>query len=83
MHYNVGPIIHAWSCGSDSVLIGGSPGTSGSATRTSTFVRVLEDVWIAMAGEIPFRALGRAGVKVSALGVGGHHLGDANQPNVF
>jgi aryl-alcohol dehydrogenase-like predicted oxidoreductase len=26
--------------------------------------------------EIPRRALGRTGVKVSALGVGGHHLGD-------
>jgi aryl-alcohol dehydrogenase-like predicted oxidoreductase len=29
------------------------------------------------ADEIPRRALGRTGVKVSALGVGGHHLGDA------
>src|SRR6202163_1219895 len=28
------------------------------------------------AGEIPLRPLGRAGVKVSALGLGGHHLGD-------
>jgi aryl-alcohol dehydrogenase-like predicted oxidoreductase len=28
------------------------------------------------AGEIPQRPLGRTGVKVSALGVGGHHLGD-------
>src|SRR5438309_2226721 len=28
------------------------------------------------AGEIPQRALGRTGVKVSALGVGGHHLGE-------
>ena len=27
-------------------------------------------------GEIPQRPLGRTGVKVSALGVGGHHLGD-------
>src|SRR5208283_2148212 len=27
--------------------------------------------------EIPRRMLGRTGVKVSALGVGGHHLGDA------
>src|SRR5438045_1611685 len=26
--------------------------------------------------EIPMRPLGRAGVKVSALGIGGHHLGD-------
>ena len=28
------------------------------------------------AGEIPMRPLGRTGLKVSALGVGGHHLGD-------
>jgi uncharacterized protein len=28
------------------------------------------------AGEIPQRPLGRTGVKVSALGLGGHHLGD-------
>src|SRR4051794_11391382 len=28
------------------------------------------------ADEIPRRTLGRTGVKVSALGVGGHHLGD-------
>jgi aryl-alcohol dehydrogenase-like predicted oxidoreductase len=28
------------------------------------------------AGEIPQRPLGRAGARVSALGVGGHHLGD-------
>jgi hypothetical protein len=28
------------------------------------------------AGEIPQRPLGRTGVKVSALGVVGHHLGD-------
>src|SRR6266568_8795139 len=27
-------------------------------------------------GEIPMRPLGRTGVKVSALGIGGHHLGD-------
>jgi uncharacterized protein len=27
-------------------------------------------------GEIPRRALGGTGVQVSALGVGGHHLGD-------
>jgi aryl-alcohol dehydrogenase-like predicted oxidoreductase len=27
-------------------------------------------------GEIPMRPLGRTGVKVSALGMGGHHLGD-------
>ena len=27
-------------------------------------------------GEIPRRALGRTGVLVSAIGVGGHHLGD-------
>jgi aryl-alcohol dehydrogenase-like predicted oxidoreductase len=29
-----------------------------------------------MSDEIPRRNLGRTGVKVSALGVGGHHLGD-------
>jgi aryl-alcohol dehydrogenase-like predicted oxidoreductase len=28
------------------------------------------------AGEIPRRALGRTGAQVSALGIGGHHLGD-------
>src|SRR5271163_4346913 len=28
------------------------------------------------AGEIPLRPFGRSGVKVSALGLGGHHLGD-------
>src|SRR6059058_5007392 len=28
------------------------------------------------AGPIPQRPLGRTGVKVSALGLGGHHLGD-------
>jgi predicted aldo/keto reductase-like oxidoreductase len=27
-------------------------------------------------GEIPLRPLGRTGIRVSALGVGGHHLGD-------
>src|ERR1700745_2420275 len=27
-------------------------------------------------GEIPRRALGRTGVQVSAIGAGGHHLGD-------
>src|ERR1700745_2816061 len=31
-------------------------------------------------GEIPRRALGRTGVQVSAIGAGGHHLGDL--PNV-
>src|SRR5882762_7744127 len=30
----------------------------------------------AVSGEIPQRPLGRTGVKVSALGLGGHHLGD-------
>ncbi len=29
-----------------------------------------------MAAEIPLRPLGRTGLKVSALGLGGHHLGD-------
>jgi aryl-alcohol dehydrogenase-like predicted oxidoreductase len=29
-----------------------------------------------MSDEIPLRTLGRTGVKVSALGLGGHHLGD-------
>ena len=29
------------------------------------------------AGEVPRRPLGRTGVQVSALGVGGHHLGTA------
>jgi uncharacterized protein len=29
-----------------------------------------------MSGQIPLRPLGRTGVKVSALGMGGHHLGD-------
>jgi len=28
-----------------------------------------------MSDEIPLRTLGRTGVKVSALGVGGHHQG--------
>ena len=28
------------------------------------------------AGDIPMRPLGRTGVKVSALGMGGHHLGE-------
>src|SRR5438270_3673953 len=27
-------------------------------------------------GEVPRRSLGRTGVQISALGVGGHHLGD-------
>lgn len=27
-------------------------------------------------GNVPRRLLGRAGVEVSAIGVGGHHLGD-------
>ncbi len=31
-----------------------------------------------MSDEIPRKILGRTGVQVSALGVGGHHLGDAN-----
>jgi hypothetical protein len=30
----------------------------------------------APADEIPRRPLGKAGVRISALGVGGHHLGD-------
>jgi uncharacterized protein len=29
------------------------------------------------AGPIPKRALGRSGIKIAALGMGGHHLGDA------
>ncbi|HZR17292.1 MAG TPA: aldo/keto reductase [Verrucomicrobiae bacterium] len=32
-------------------------------------------------GEIPRRRLGRANVEVSALGVGGHHLGDFENPD--
>jgi aryl-alcohol dehydrogenase-like predicted oxidoreductase len=32
------------------------------------------------AGEIPRRPLGRTGVLVSALGLGGHHLGDVKTP---
>src|SRR5947209_514100 len=31
---------------------------------------------LAQSGEIPQRPLGRTGVKLSALGIGGHHLGD-------
>ena len=31
---------------------------------------------VGQSGEIPQRPLGRTGVKVSALGLGGHHLGD-------
>ena len=32
----------------------------------------------AAAGEIPRRALGKTGVKVSAIGLGGYHLGKAS-----
>lgn len=31
-------------------------------------------------GEIPNRSLGRTGLQVSALAVGGHHLGDIQDP---
>src|SRR5271155_5896741 len=31
---------------------------------------------MAQEDEIPQRSLGRTGIKVSALGLGGHHLGD-------
>jgi hypothetical protein len=33
-------------------------------------------------GEVPRRPLGRTGVQVSALGVGGHHLGTAKTAEV-
>src|SRR4051794_28598953 len=32
-------------------------------------------------GQIPRRAFGKTGVQVSALGLGGHHLGDAEDLN--
>src|SRR5437868_3941266 len=32
-------------------------------------------------GEVPRRQLGRSNVEVSALGLGGHHLGDFEQPD--
>ncbi|HWF20222.1 MAG TPA: aldo/keto reductase [Verrucomicrobiae bacterium] len=33
------------------------------------------------ADEVPRRSLGRAGVQISALGCGGHHLGDIKKPD--
>ena len=32
---------------------------------------------MALTGEIPKRKFGKTGVEISALGLGGHHLGDA------
>jgi uncharacterized protein len=47
-----------------------------SAQRGQTGQRATSDASEAASGEIPQRPLGRTGVKVSALGFGGHHLGE-------
>ncbi len=51
-------------------------GADVSAQRAQTGQRAAADASEAASGEIPQRPLGRTGVKVSALGFGGHHLGE-------
>ena len=46
------------------------------AQRAQTGQRAAADASEAASGEIPQRPLGRTGVRVSALGLGGHHLGE-------
>src|SRR5216117_3350837 len=59
-----------------------SVGALGAAVRLSAHVGALNSAAAtrkgldAGSGEIPRRPLGRTGVQVSAIGVGGHHLGD-------
>src|SRR5437763_10438747 len=59
-----------------------SVGALGAAVRLSAHVGALDSAAAtrkgldAGSGEIPRRPLGRTGVQVSAIGVGGHHLGD-------
>jgi hypothetical protein len=47
-------------------------GLGGGATRASPATGTTEPP----PGEIPRRPFGKSGVQVSAIGVGGHHLGD-------
>src|SRR2546430_13679588 len=59
-----------------------SVGALGAAVRLSAHVGALDSAAAtrkgldAGSGELPRRPLGRTGVQVSAIGVGGHHLGD-------
>ncbi len=59
-----------------------SVGALGAAVGLSAHVGALDSAAAtrkgldAGSGEIPRRPLGRTGVQVSAIGVGGHHLGD-------
>jgi diketogulonate reductase-like aldo/keto reductase len=53
----------------------GALGPAGSGPKAPSAVL---DGPAAGVGEIPLRPLGKTGLTVSALGLGGHHLGDAN-----
>jgi uncharacterized protein len=54
-------------------MLGASVGVGAGAPGASA---AIGDAGTAASGEIPRRTLGRNGVQVSAIGVGGHHLGD-------
>lgn len=56
-------------------------GALGSSTPGPSAPKGVPDGPPAGTGEIPRRPLGKTGLTVSALGLGGHHLGDADSVN--
>ena len=56
-------------------------GALGSTNKGPSAPKAVLDGPAAGAGEIPRRPLGKTGLTVSALGLGGHHLGDADSVN--
>ena len=56
-------------------------GALGSSTPGPSAPKGVPDGPPAGSGEIPRRPLGKTGLTVSALGLGGHHLGDADSVN--
>jgi aryl-alcohol dehydrogenase-like predicted oxidoreductase len=56
-------------------------GALGSTAKGPSAPKAVLDGPAAGEGEIPRRPLGKTGMTVSALGLGGHHLGDADSVN--
>ena len=56
-------------------------GALGSSTPGPSAPKAVLDGPAAGSGDIPRRPLGKTGLTVSALGLGGHHLGDADSVN--
>jgi aryl-alcohol dehydrogenase-like predicted oxidoreductase len=63
-----------------SLTVAGVAGASAGTAGAQTPAPIASPVPSPAAGEVPTRVLGRTGQKVSAIGLGGHHIGRPKDP---